>query len=274
MAHTSNDCVDMIDCRHDKYLRSIPNLTGVAGVLVSDEKDMIFTSNRGENTIGVFNHGKDNDLQKIKVGGRPNGLAFDSSRNFLLAANVPRTENRDPVTISVIDVSNRIVTADVAVPGRTRWAVFDPKTERFYVNVANPSQVAFLDAKDPYELAGSYQIPAIGPHGLDIDQRGRRLFCACDEGRMYSIDIESEKVSKVSELAGSPDVIFYNSQFDHLYVTIGDPSIIQVFDTNTLKELQTIETEKGTHTIGFNQETSRVYAFMPESHRASVFEEA
>ena len=274
MAHTSNDSVDMIDCRLDKYLRSIPNLRGVAGVLVSDEKDMVFTSNRGENTIGVFNHGSDRSLQKIKVGGRPNGLAFDSSRNLLLAGNVPRPDSRDPVTISIIDVANGIMTADVAVPGRTRWAVFDPKTERFYVNMANPSQVAFLDARDPYKLAGSYKIPATGPHGLDIDHRGRRLFCACDEGRLYIIDMESEKVSKASELAGPPDVIFYNSQFDHLYVTIGDPSVMQVFDTNTLKEVQTIETERDTHTIGFNQETSRVYAFMPESHRASVFEEA
>jgi DNA-binding beta-propeller fold protein YncE len=241
---------------------------------VSNEKDMVFTSNRGENTVGVFNHGKDNRLQKIKVGGRPNGLAFDSSRNMLLAANVPRPESRDPVTISIIDVANGIMTADVAVPGRTRWAVFDPKTERFYVAIADPSQVAFLDAKDPDGLAGSYQIPAIGPHGLDLDQRGRRLFCACDEGRLYIINLETEKVSKVSELAGPPDVIFYNSQFDHLYVTIGDPSVIQVFDANTLKEVQTIETERSTHTIGFNQETSRVYAFMAESHRAAIYEEA
>jgi hypothetical protein len=30
------------------------------------------------------------------------------------------------------------MTADVTVPGRTRWAVFDPETELFYVNIADP----------------------------------------------------------------------------------------------------------------------------------------
>ena len=274
VAHTSNDSVDVIDCSQDKYLRSIPNLVGVAGVLVSNEKDVVFTSNRGENTVGVFDHGKDWSLHKIKVGGRPNGLAFDTSRNSLLAANVPKPDSQDPVTISIVDVVKRVMTADVTVPGRTRWAVFDPDTERFYVNIADPSEIAIIDAKDPDGLAGSYHIPAVGPHGLDLDRRGRRLFCACDEGRLYEVDLESEKVSERSKHAGTPDVIFYNPDLDHLYVTIGDPGVIQVFDMKSMKEIQTVTTQAGTRTIAFNRKNGKVYAFMPETHRAAVYQEA
>ena len=273
MAHTSNDSLDVIDCKQDKYLRSVPNLAGVAGALVSNEKDMVFTSNRGENTVGVFNHGNDRSLHKIKVGGRPNGLAFDYSSNMLLAANVPRPESRDDVTVSIVDVAKKIMTADVAVPGRTRWAVFDPDTERFYVNIADPSEIVMVDSKDPDGLVGSYRIPSAGPHGLDLDRLGRRLFCACDAGHLYKIDLESKKISDPSKLAGPPDVIFYNPKLDHLYVTIVDPAVIQVFDTKTMREIQTVMTEPGTHTIAFNQHTGKVYAFMPESHRASVYEE-
>lgn len=234
---------------------------------------MVFTSNRGENTVGVFNHGEDHDLQKIKVGGRPNGLAFSHSNNMLLAANVPKPNSIDAVTVSIVDTARKTMTADVAVPGRTRWAVFDPNTDRFYVNIADPSEIAILDAKDPDGLLGSYKIPAAGPHGLDLDRRGRRLFCACDEGRLYEIDLVSGKVSEPSKLAGPPDVIFYNSKFDRLYVTIGDPTVIQVFDAKTMGEIQTIHTEPGTHTIAFNEDLGKVYAFMPETHRASVYEE-
>jgi hypothetical protein len=36
VAHTANDALDVIDCVHDRYLHSIPNLTSVAGALVSD----------------------------------------------------------------------------------------------------------------------------------------------------------------------------------------------------------------------------------------------
>lgn len=53
VAHTANDVVDVIDCFRDRYSHSIPNVTGVAGVLFAEEQDLIFTSNRGENTVGM-----------------------------------------------------------------------------------------------------------------------------------------------------------------------------------------------------------------------------
>jgi hypothetical protein len=53
----------------------------------------------------------------IKVGGRPNGLAFDASRNSLLAANVPKPNSQDPTTVSIVDVA-QLMTADVTVPSK------------------------------------------------------------------------------------------------------------------------------------------------------------
>ncbi len=263
--------MDLIDCRHNKYLRSIPNLTGVAGVLVSNEKDLVFTSNRGENTVGLFAHGKDSQLNKVKVGGRPNGLAFNPMEGTLLAANVPKSDDRSQVTVSIVNVQENVTVADVTVPGRTRWTVFDQSTDRFYVNISDPAQIAILNGKNPEGVVDFYKIPAIGPHGLDLDDRGRRLFCACDKGGLYTVDVETRKVSKMADLAGAPDVIFYNPKLGHLYVAIGDPGIIQVFDTRLIKQTEIVKTEEGTHTIAFDQETDKVYAFMPETHRASIY---
>src|SRR5579859_7394065 len=87
VAHTSNDALDVIDCAHDTYLHSVPDLKAVAGALVSDERDLVFTSNRGENTVGIFAPENDMRVAKIGVGVRPNGLSYDPKRNLLLAAN-------------------------------------------------------------------------------------------------------------------------------------------------------------------------------------------
>src|SRR5262249_42059173 len=54
VAHTNNDSVDVIDCARDQYIESIPGLKAVAGALVSETRDLVFTSNRGENTVSVF----------------------------------------------------------------------------------------------------------------------------------------------------------------------------------------------------------------------------
>ncbi len=271
VAHTANDAVDVIDSSEDKYVRSIPQLSGVAGVLVSNEKDLVFTSNRGENTISIFPQGQDAKIEKVRVGGFPNGLAFDPSRGRLLAANVSKPEDPTRATVSIVDVKIKKMIEDVAVPGRTRWAVFDEKTGRFYVNISKPSQIIVLESKEPNRIVSLHKIPATGPHGLDLDTETRRLFCACDQGGLYTVDLDSGNVSHASALSGSPDVIFYNSVLHHLYVTIGDPGVIEVFDTNTLSLIQTVKTEPGTHTISFNPDTNKVYAFTPETHRASVY---
>jgi DNA-binding beta-propeller fold protein YncE len=59
VAHTANDAVDVIDIETQKYGASIPGLSAVAGALVADDADLVFTSNRGENTVGVFAAGNE-----------------------------------------------------------------------------------------------------------------------------------------------------------------------------------------------------------------------
>src|SRR5215510_2185151 len=71
VAHTANDAVDVMDCASDRYLHSIPDLTGVAGALVSEEHNQIFTSNRGEDTVSIFSPDAENEAIKIGVGVRP-----------------------------------------------------------------------------------------------------------------------------------------------------------------------------------------------------------
>ena len=53
VAHTANDALEVIDCATDHYLHALPNLLGVAGALVSEERNLVFTSNRGEDTVAV-----------------------------------------------------------------------------------------------------------------------------------------------------------------------------------------------------------------------------
>jgi hypothetical protein len=54
-------------------------------------------------------------------------------------------------------------------------------------------------------------------------------------------------------------------------VAIGDPGLIQVFSTETMRLLETVTTEKGAHTLGFDAERNKVYAFLPQSCRAAVY---
>src|SRR5262249_33298624 len=88
VAHTSNDSIDVIDCARDQYIESIPGFLGVAGALVSEAYGLVFTSNRGENTVSVFAPRDEQKDFKIAVGIKPNGVALDPTPGLLIAADV------------------------------------------------------------------------------------------------------------------------------------------------------------------------------------------
>jgi DNA-binding beta-propeller fold protein YncE len=271
VAHTINDAVDVIDCPQDRYLHSIPGLTGVAGALVSDERNLIFTSNRGENTVGIFAPDDEAGLTRVAIGVRPNGLAYDPARNLLLAANVGDPAQPGSFTVSVVDVAQQVMMASIPVPGRTRWAIYDAGAQVFYVNIMEPAQILVIAAADPTRVAVTIPIPIAGPHGLDLDSERGRLFCACDGKELVVLDTRTRAITDTLTLSGVPDVVFFNAGLQRLYAAIGDPGVIDVFDTVTMRRVETVPTEKGAHTIGFDPARNKVYAFLPQSCGAAVY---
>jgi DNA-binding beta-propeller fold protein YncE len=271
VAHTINNAVDVIDSETDRYLRSIPVLTGVAGALVSEEQNLVFTSNRGEDSVGIFSPDNEQVLTKVKVGIRPNGLSFDPQRGLLLAANVGSPEIPGSFTLSIVDVQKKELVASIPVPGRTRWTIFDAMRNEFYVNIADPAQIVVVAADHPDHVTRVIEIPAAGPHGLDLDSATGRLFCACDAGKLFALDAATGKILLEAGLSGTPDVIFFNPALKHLYVAVGDPGVIDIFDTDSLKPLEVVSTSKGAHTLAFDAGQNKIYAFLPQTHSARVF---
>lgn len=271
VAHTSNDALDVIDSAQDRYIESMPGLAGVAGALVSEARGLVFTSNRGENTVSVFAPNAERDAFKVAVGVKPNGLAFDPARGTLIAANVGDPAIADSYSVSVVDLARRQRIAEIKVPGRTRWAVYDATRETFFVNIADPARIVAIYARDPTRISKEYEVPAAGPHGLDLDPATGQLFCACDAGVLLAIDATSGDVLADVPLSGAPDVIFLHPQSGHLYVAIGDPGVIDVIDIGAMRRLEVVTTEAGAHTLALNRKRNKVYAFLPQSHRAAVF---
>ena len=271
VAHTGNDAVDVIDIEHDRYLESITGLTAVAGALVSEARGLVFTSNRGENTVSVFAPQAERDAFKIAVGVKPNGLAFDPARGTLIAANVGDPAIADSHTVSVLDIARRERIAEIKAPGRTRWAIYHPALDMFFVNIASPARIIAIDARDPTRIAREFEVPAAGPHGLDFDPATGRLFCACDAGVLIALDAASGRVLGEVPLSGGPDVISLHPLMNRLYVAIGDPGVIDVIDIGTMRRVETVPTEAGAHTFALDRKRNKIYAFLPQSHRAAVF---
>ena len=177
--------------------------------------------------------------------------------------------------MSIVDLTRRERVAELKVPGRTRWTIYDERREVFFVNIASPARVVVIDARDPTRISREYDIPAAGPHGLDLDPATGRLMCACDAGVLLAIDPDSGKTVGNVGLSGAPDVIFLQQRpFRRLYVAIGDPGVIDVINVETMRREEVVSTEPGAHTLALDRKKNKVYAFLPNSHRAAVLHEA
>src|SRR5258705_2680539 len=88
VAHTANDALDVIDTRSGGYVRSISGLRGVAGAPRGEGQDLVFTSNRGESSVGIFSPLSEGDVTKVTVGGRPDGPGYAPGRCPFLSAHI------------------------------------------------------------------------------------------------------------------------------------------------------------------------------------------
>jgi len=269
VAHTGADRVDVIDCEQQTFLRSLPDLAGVAGVLIDEAHDLLFTSDRETARVSVFRCSDERVLGRVGVGAHPNGLAYDRRRRRLYAFNLgePIGEN---CTVSVIDLASMSAVTELSLPGRPRWAVYDAERDRVYANIRDPAQIAVIDA-ERLTLERAFEVPSEGPHGLWLD--AGRLFCAADGGDLVVLDSTAGAVHASLPLPGVPDVVMHDPALRRLYVAIGDPGVVCSFDSDRLQHIETVETEPGAHTTAWDPVGHRLYVFCPANSGAAVYEE-
>ena len=228
VAHTGADRVDVIDCADQQLLRSLPDLPGVAGVLIDEADDLLFTSDRGCARVSVFRCSDEELLGQVAVGPHPNGLAYDRASRRLYSFNLGEPLG-EGCTASVIDVDQLEVVAELALPGRPRWAVYDEERQVVYANIREPSVIMVIDC-GRVEVASAFEVPSDGPHGLWLD--GARLLCAADGGQPVALDRDSGAVLQSLPLPGVPDVVWHDAELRRLYVAVGEPGVVCAFSTD------------------------------------------
>lgn len=268
VAHTGADRVDVIDCQAGAWLRALPGHPGVAGVLTDADAGLLFTSDRAAARVSIYRCPDEALLGRVGTGAHPNGLAYDRGRGRLFCFNLGDPPGQD-CTASVIDVERQHVAATIPLPGRPRWAVHDPATGQVYVAIRDPAQILAISAAG-LTAGAALAVPAAGPHGLCAD--GQRLYCAADA--LVVLDRETGTVLATLPLPGAPDVIMHNAALGHLYIAVGDPGVITVADTSTLEIIEQVPTEPGAHTLGIDPGSHAVYAFLPASSAAAVYQDS
>ncbi len=262
VAHTSSGTVEVFDEKEEKWIKSISDCTGGSGVVFDPITKKVFAASRADGHILAIDPASLSVLIKFKTGSRPNGLAVDSSRGILMTADVGDNQARfhHQKTGEMI--------ATVGLIGRPRWCTYSSDSDEYMVNIMDPPGIEFISGKD-FTQTRFFNVNKKGPHGLVIE--GITAYIACDDATLVTIDLKQMKPVLEAKLAGPPDVLWYNRKLNHVYCSIGEPGVVQVFDGKSLQLIQQIDTEHGSHTLTFDEKLQKLYTFLPESHSVGIY---
>ena len=263
VAHTSDGTVVVFDIDENRWIRSIPDCAGGSGVICDSITGRIFAASRKEGHILSIDPGSLDILNRFSTGSKPNGLAVDGRRGILMTADVGDNHAR------FHDQKTGELLKSVKLSGRPRWCLYRKETDEYLLNIMEPSGIEFISGKD-FSVTGFHEIGQKGPHGLAVN--GNFAYVACDNAMLVMVDLRSMKNIAETELAGPPDVLWYNSMLDHLYCSIGEPGTVQVFDGKTLKLIQQETTEFDCHTLTFDEKRQKLYTFLPQSHSIGIYD--
>jgi DNA-binding beta-propeller fold protein YncE len=266
VAHTAQGTVEAIDGERRVHIQTIDGCPEASGILCVQDQDLVFAAARGAGKVLVIDACSLARVGELPSGPRPNGLAWDRRRRRLLAADVHDS------TARLLDPSSGENLGLVELPGRPRWCVYDQERDRFLVNIREPACIALLTAQ-PLALSGCWPAPA-GPHGLDLDVEGGRAFVACDAGMVLALDLATGRELAACPIAGAPDATWYNADRRLLYVSIGNPGMVEVIDAATMTGRERVPTEAGAHTTAFDRSRQQLAVFLPGACRAALYRES
>src|SRR5438445_426830 len=155
---------------------------------------------------------------------------------------------------------------------------------RVYVAHTGADRVDVLDCESGAYLRAIPELPGVAGVLIDNAQdllltsdraAGRvSVFRAADEGRIVVLDRDSGESLASLSLPGAPDVVLYDAALSRLYVAVGSPGAVSAFDTEGMTERETIATEEGAHTIGWDPRTRRLFVFQPRSGGVAIFNDS
>jgi DNA-binding beta-propeller fold protein YncE len=262
IAHTANGTVEVVDGERLAHIGTIEGCPGASGVVALSPLDLIAAAARDAGHVLFISVGGGKPIERVTVGPRPNGLAWDHTRGRLLVADVADNSAR------LVDRTDTFGSS--ILPGRPRWAVFDQRLDRFFVNVKAPSQVAVVDPESA-SIESTCPIDVDGPHGLAVDGDRGRLFVACDAGFVLCIDIQDGRELARVEIAGEPDATWFDPVMKRVYAAVGEPGTLHVIDAETMTITESVSTPAGSKTTALDPGRQLIYVFEPAAAQALVY---
>jgi YVTN family beta-propeller protein len=247
--------VVVLDADSRKVVGEIKNTPGVHDVALDPTLHHGFTSNGQEDSVTVFDLKTLQEVERIKVGKRPDILQYDPASRRIFTFNAGSHD------ATAIDAATLKVVGTIALEGKPEFAVTDGKGA-LWVNLEDKSEIAMLDTRSLAVKARWPLAPGEEPSGLAFDAAHRRLFSVCGNKKMMVLDADSGKVVATAEIGSGPDGAAFDAKTGLAFSSNGQDGTLTVVKEDAPDRFHvaaTVPTEPGARTMALDRKTHQVF---------------
>lgn len=256
-AHLGPGILYVIDMRTNKLVKAIPGVPGITGLEFVPETAKVYTSDWGEEKIGIVDLHSMTVVKRLATAAKPNGSTY--ARPFH-KVYVSDTLGR---AVAVVDVDKDEIVKTIEFASETGMPQYDSAARKVYVNLRNTNEVAEIDPATDTVL-GKYPVAGCQfNHGMAIDSEHHRAFLLCSGNRTFTVfALDSHEVIAHLPMPAGADVVKFDPGLGRIYVACssGFIAVFQAQDADHYRKLEDFSVEKMVHSLAVDTTTHRVYA--------------
>src|SRR5437773_9300752 len=178
----------------------------VEGVEFVPELKKVYTSNAGDNTIGVIDLKQMKVIKKLPTEAKPDGSAYAAPFHKLYVS-----DERGKAE-AIVDVNKDEIIKTLHFDSETGMPQYDPVARKVYVNLQDENIFAIIDPASN-TVVGRYPVGRCkGNHGMTLDPEHHRAFLSCEGNDLLTVfDLDKHQPIAFLPMAGGADVIKFDS---------------------------------------------------------------
>jgi YVTN family beta-propeller protein len=256
-AHLAAGILYVIDVRTNKLVKAIPGVPGVEGVEYVPGLKKVYTSDSGDNKIGVVDLKTMTVIKTLPTEAKPDGSAYAEPFRKLYVSD------ERGKAVAIVNVDKDEIVKTLKFTSETGMPQYDPVARKIYVNLQDEDIFAVIDPASD-SVVGRYPVGRCkGNHGMTLDPEHRRAFLVCEGNRLLTVfDLKTNQPIAFFPVAAGPDVAKFDPGLGRIYVACssGAISVFQEDDPDHFRKLEDFPVQKRVHSLAVDIETHRVYA--------------
>jgi DNA-binding beta-propeller fold protein YncE len=247
----------VIDVRTNKLVQAISGVPGITGLEYVPGVRKVYTSDWGEEKIGIVDLQSKKVVKRLATAAKPNGSTYAAPFHKMYVVNTLGK------AVAVVDVEKDEITKTLEFKSETGMPQYDSVGRRVYVNLRNTNEIAEIDPATDTVL-GIYPVEGCRyNHGMAVDSEHHRAFLLCNGTKTLTVfALDTHKAIAHLPIPTGADVVKFDPGLGRIYAACssGFISVFQQDDAEHYRKLEELAVEKMVHSLAVDTATHRVYA--------------